>query len=212
MDIRKIVVWTVLAWYVLAWTMGSVGHAGQTGYNPTADSYGFNTYTFSTLPATQPGSGNGNMIECTNCTLTNPPLSGPTLTTPATCLWSGGGGGNWDCTSRSASAVCTDLGTVTTDQTFNFPGVSCYKVSTATTGLTYHIHSTTNVTTNQQIEIDSYITAGIGAGPVWAADAGSKWLGGTPPTSSNINGYIDIIFMKWNGTIWIETGESIGAH
>ncbi|HYL59159.1 MAG TPA: hypothetical protein VEU51_09820 [Candidatus Acidoferrales bacterium] len=116
--------------------------------------------------------------------------------------------------SRHTTAVegCSDAGTVTASATISFAKNSCQKITTATTGLTYTL-STTNVAADQVVTIESYIAGAIGAGPVWATSSGAiKWAGGSAPTSSNQNGFVDVIVLKWDGANWLEVSRSIGDH
>jgi hypothetical protein len=106
---------------------------------------------------------------------------------------------------------CSNVGTVTTNTSLSFAAVSCQKITTATTGLTYTL-STTGVATDQVVTIESYITGAI-TGPLWATSSGAiKWAGGSAPTSSGTSGYVDVLKLKWDGTNWQEISRSIGNH
>jgi len=182
--------------------------AVQTGYNPTADKYGYNSYTFVTLPG-PPGAGAGTELRCSDCTKTNPAAQGTTINPPVKCVWTSA---QWDCSGGPIAGRCINVGTVTTNTSFSYAATSCNKVTTTTTGLTYTF-STMGMLPDEQIELDSYITGSV-TGPLFAISGGGsiKWLGGTPPVSSTTSGNVDILFLKFDGTNLLETGEAFGVH
>lgn len=183
----------------------------QIGYKPRADWYGYTWYTQATLP-NPPGAGYGTVALCIDCTKTNPPTAlggGIQNNPPIPCTWVN----QWDCSGGLVSGRCIDLGTVTSSQIIVFTDSSCKRIHTATTGLAYWLQPPpTSAYKDLAVEIDSYIAGAI-TGPLFLPLTGSiKWLNGTPPVSSGINGYEDILYLKWDGTNFVETGEMIGLH
>jgi hypothetical protein len=184
----------------------------QTGYKPRADYYAYNWYTFATLPVSPFGSI-GTELRCLDCTPTYP--TGQDSTThnpPLKCVY---GGYGWDCSGGKGGVIaggCVNLGTVTTNTFLSYATTSCNVITTATNGLTY-VFEQEGLQQDQELELDSYISGSI-TGPFFGVDQGGtiKWINGSPPVSSGTSGYVDILFLKWNGTNLIETGEAIGVH
>ena len=183
----------------------------QLGYKPRADWYGFLWYTQATLP-NPPGAGYGTLALCLDCTKTNPPGALPLGTInnpPIPCVWAN----NWDCSGGLVSGRCIDLGTVSTSQVIIFTDSSCKRIHTSTGGLVYWLlPPSTQAYKDLDIELDSYLSGSV-TGPLFVPTSGSiKWINGTPPVSSSTTGYEDILFLKWDGTNFVETGEMIGLH
>lgn len=180
----------------------------QTGYKPRADYYAYNWYVFVNLP-TVPGGSAGTELRCLDCTPTNPAAQDSIVhNPPLKCVW---GGFGWDCSGGLVAGKCLNLGTVTTSTLLDFGASSCLKITTATSGLLYVV-VTQDLAQDEQLEVDSYIGGSI-TGPLWGTSGGAfKWIAGSPPVSSILSGYVDILFLKWDGTNLIETGEAFGVH
>lgn len=209
--VLMVVLWASMAWAVLPTPMftptSTPTPVSQTGFKPRADYYAYNWYVFANL--VPPGGSVGTELRCIDCTATNPTVQDSfNHNPPLKCIW---GSRGWDCSGGLVAGKCVDKGTVIVDTLLDFAATSCLKITTSTTGLNYVI-VTQDLAQDQQLEVDSYIGGSI-TGPLWNTSGGAfKWIGGTPPVSSGTSGYVDVLFLKWNGTNLIETGEAFGVH
>jgi hypothetical protein len=104
-----------------------------------------------------------------------------------------------------------DDGTVSANTSISFATKSFHKISTSTSGLTYTL-GTTGVSNGQVVEVRSYITGAVAAGPLWATSSGAiKWTAGSAPVSSVAAGTVDVLRLKFDGTNWIELSRSMGC-